>query len=84
MKNRCIRILLSFILVSGAESGMAYSANGKPLVGVKCVFRDESVLSCAAMTQFIQDSLDGVVVVQDPNVPIVISLSDQAIGDSVE
>ena len=77
------RLLCIFVpLIAFAE--IAHPLNGKPVVGVKCVFRDESVLSCAAMTQFIQDSLDGVVVVQDPNASILLSLDDQSIGDSVE
>jgi len=75
---------LSLGQAQSRDSGITYSQNGKPLVSLKCVFRDESVLSCAAMNQFIQDSLDGVEVTPDPKASITIDLRDQAIGDSVE
>ena len=86
----CFFFLIPFILASGVvraqvrDTSTTYSQNGKPLVSVKCVFRDESILSCAAMNQFIQDSLDGVAISADAQAAITIGLQDQAIGDAVE
>ena len=73
-----------FVQAQTRDSGITYSQNGKPLVAVKCVFRDESILSCAAMSQFIQDSLDGVAVSPEGQAEITIDLRDQALGDAVE
>ena len=65
-------------------SGIRYSRTGKPLVSIKCPFRDESVLSCVSFVNFLQDSLDGISVVTDGEASIFVTLTDDFIGDYVD
>ncbi len=84
---RVLKLFLSFgigLVLSGSIDARAQATDAKPVVGVQCAFRDESVLGCAGMIQFIQDSLDGITIVSDPSAPVSVTLSDQALGDNVE
>jgi hypothetical protein len=60
------------------------SQAGKPLVAIKCPFRDESVLSCVSFVNFVQDSLDGISVVTEGQASIIVTLTDDFVGDYVD